>query len=324
MPDRLRALDLAEAFQLSHAVFVLHDLGIFAALKKPMTAEALSATHSLDPVLLRGILEYVAARTNLLRKSGARFVATRKYLEEASFLINLYIGAYGGNASQLAELLRHPSAASGAVDQVHHAQAFAAVAGPSLGLLPAIVRQLGFNHLLDLGCGNGALLVELAERDSQFVGWGVDLNPAMCKLARTIIRAARLGKRVRILEGDCRKLSSVLPQHLSARIRALTACNVANEMFRDGHSQAIAWLRSLRESFRGKPLLIADYYGRLGRKGRASRETLLHDYAQLISGQGVPPASAAEWRSIYAQADCQLAHIIEDKATTRFIHVLHL
>ena len=324
MPDRLRALDLVEAFQLSHAVFTLHDLGIFKALRKPMTAEEVSATQSLDPVMLGGLLEYLAARTDLLRKSGARFVTTRKYLEEAGFLLDLYIGAYGGNASQLAELLRHPSAASGAVDQVHHAQAFAAVAGQPLGLLPAIVRQLGYNHILDLGCGNGALLLELAAQDSQFVGWGVDLNPDMCKLARTRIRAARPGKRVRVLEGDCRNLSSVLPKQVSARIRAVTACNVANEMFGDGHSHAIAWLRDLRGSFSGRPLLIADYYGRLGRKGRASRETLLHDYVQLISGQGVQPATAAEWRSIYAQAGCQLAHIIEDTVTTRFIHVLQL
>jgi hypothetical protein len=74
-----------------------------------------------------------------------------------------------------------------------------------------------------------------------------------------------------------------------------------------------------------RPLLIADYYGRLGRKkGRISRETLLHDYAQLISGQGVPPASAVEWRSIYSRAGCRLVHIIEDKKTTRFVHILVL
>ncbi|HEU4389890.1 MAG TPA: methyltransferase, partial [Blastocatellia bacterium] len=67
------------------------------------------------------------------------------------------------------------------------------------------------------------------------------------------------------------------------------------------------------------------YYGRLiqGKKG-ASRETLLHDYAQLISGQGVPPASAAEWHSIYKRAECRLLHIIEDKATSRFVHIIRL
>jgi hypothetical protein len=57
---------------------------------------------------------------------------------------------------------------------------------------------------------------------------------------------------------------------------------------------------------------------------KLQRETLLHDYVQLISGQGIPPATAAEWRSIYSQAGCRLVHVIDDTSTTRFIHVIAL
>jgi len=99
-------------------------------------------------------------------------------------------------------------------------------------------------------------------------------------------------------------------------------------MFKDGEQRAVKWLRGLRRLFPDRPLLILDYYGRLGqtksRKLAKERETLLHDFAQLISGQGIPPASAAEWRSIYAEAGCRLVHISEDKLTTRFIHILRL
>jgi hypothetical protein len=64
---------------------------------------------------------------------------------------------------------------------------------------------------------------------------------------------------------------------------------------------------------------------RLGVDARGEdRETLLRDYVQLISGQGVPPARMSEWRAIYAAAGCRLAHVIEDTATTRFIHVVML
>jgi SAM-dependent methyltransferase len=325
IPEQWNAFDLVEAFQLSQAVAALHDLELFKALKKPATADELSARYGLDAGLLRGVLEYVVARTDLLRKSGERFVTTRSYTGESRFLLELYVGAYGGNAAQLTKLLRDPSVAPKAIDRIRHARAFEAVEGSTLGVLPEIIRRLEFNNVLDLGCGNGALLLELARQDSDFVGWGIDLNPAMCRVARARIRAARLGKRVRVLMGDCRNLSSVLPTKLSAIVRAVTACNVANEMFNDGHSRAIAWLRDMRKVLAGRPLLIADYYGRLGhKKGRLSRETLLHDYAQLISGQGVPPSNAAVWSSIYSRAGCRLVHIIEDKATTRFIHILRL
>jgi SAM-dependent methyltransferase len=325
IPEQWCVFDLVEAFQLSHAVATLHDLELFTALKKPATADELSARYGLDAGLLRGMLEYVAARTDLLRKSGERFVVTRSYTGGSRFLLELYVGAYGGNASQLAELLRDPSASQAAVDRARHARAFNAIDNSTLGILPELIRRLDFNHVLDLGCGNGALLLELATQDSNFVGWGMDLNPAMCKLARARIRTARLGKRVHVLEGDCANLSSSLPAKVSDMVRAVTACQVANEMFTDGHSRAIAWLRDMRKMLPGRPLLIADYYGQLGqKKRRLHRETLLHDYAQLISGQGVPPASAAEWRSIYSRGGSRLVHIIEDKATTRFIHILRL
>jgi hypothetical protein len=44
----------------------------------------------------------------------------------------------------------------------------------------------------------------------------------------------------------------------------------------------------------------------------------------LISGQGIPPATMAEWRSIYSKAGCRLVHVIEDSSTTRFIHIIAL
>jgi SAM-dependent methyltransferase len=325
MPDKWSAFELVEAFQLSHAVATLHDLKLFTALKKPATANELAARYALDVRLLRGVLEYVAARTDLLRRSGERFVATANYSAESRFLLDLYVGAYGGNAAHLARLLRNSSAAPSAVDRLRHARAFEAADVLTLGILPELIRRFGLNHVLDLGCGNGALLVELARQDLNFVGWGIDFNRAMCKAARARIRAARLGKRLRVLEGDCRKLRSALPDKVSAMVRAVVAGNVANEMFADGHSRAIAWLRDMRKALPGRPLLIADYYGRLGQKKRhPSRKTLLHDYAQLISGQGVPPPDAAVWRSIYSRAGCRLVHMIEDKATTRFIHILRL
>jgi SAM-dependent methyltransferase len=194
--------------------------------------------------------------------------------------------------------------------------------------LPQIIRQLQFTNLLDLGCGNGELLLELGKQDGDFIGWGVDANPAMLKLARSRARTARLQNRIRFIEGDCRKAGAALPKQIRSRIDSLSASQVANEMFRDGSQQAVKWLGDLRKNFPARPLLICDYYGRLGQKKsrriEKERETLLHDFAQLISGQGIPPPSAREWRSIYSQAGCQLVHIIEDKTTTRFIHILRL
>ena len=145
----------------------------------------------------------------------------------------------------------------------------------------------------------------------------------MCRVAQVRIRAERLGTQVKVFESDSRRLRAVLPPDVRANVQAVTACQVANEMFGAGQSRVVAWLRGIRKMLPGRPLLIMDYYGRLGSKTQGGdRETLLHDYVQLISGQGIPPASMAEWRAIYTEAECRLAHVIEDRATTRFVHIV--
>jgi len=324
-PESFSALDLVEAFHLGHAVSTLHELRILAALEHPSTAEALADRHGVDSNLLRGVLEYVAARTNLVRKIGARFAMTRKCFRQSLFLLELYAGAYRRKAFQLTDLLRQPSLAPGAVDRVRHARAFEQVSGLAHAWMAGLIRQLQFNYLLDLGCGPAALLLLLASQDPNFVGWGLEINPALCKTARANIRAARLGGRIKLLEGDSSRLRAVLTADVSSNVQTVAACQVANEMFGSGSSRAVTWLRGMRTLLPGRPLLLSDYYGLLGRKlGRLHRETLLHDYTQLISGQGVPPANLAEWRAIYVQAGCRLVHVIEDKRTTRFMHIVML
>jgi SAM-dependent methyltransferase len=316
---------LVEALQLGHAAVTLHDLNVLAALAEATRAEDLAEKLHLDPVMLRGVLDYVAARTDLVRKDGQRFVATRNYSHESRYLLDLYGLAFRNNATQLAALLRRPSLARSAVDQVRRARALDSAIGDSAGALPGIVRQLGFNHLLDLGCGAGALLVRLAEQDPAFVGWGLEINPAMCRRARRRIREARVGNRVRIVQGDARRLRSSLPNEIRAQVRSACACQLANEQFGAGRSRAVEWFRSLHARLPGRPLLVCDYYGRLGTRTRqVRREVLLHDYVQLISGQGVPPAGLDEWKTIYSEGGCRLVHVIEDPATTLFVHVVVL
>jgi hypothetical protein len=177
--------------------------------------------------------------------------------------------------------------------------------------------------VVDLGCGAGNLLVQLAKADRACTGWGVESNPALCEAARDRVRAERLGRRIRVIEGDVRRIDALIPEHARRRVTGVTACHVANEMFRSRGKAAVTWLRSVRKALPGRPVLIHDYYGRLGTSPRgASRHTLLHDYAQLISGQGIPPPTLRDWRDIYTRAGYRLVHVIEDRSTTRFIHVI--
>ncbi|MEO7736276.1 MAG: methyltransferase domain-containing protein, partial [Kofleriaceae bacterium] len=222
-------------------------------------------------------------------------------------------------------LLRAPEGAGAAVDRRRHARAFAAVAGGGLGALPGVVRQLRKGAVLDLGCGTGALLIALATEDAQLTGWGLEQNPAMRRTARSAVRAAGLTRRIRILGGDVTALATAIPDEVAAAVGTVTMCDVANELFRDGPAGLAAWLRTARARLPGRLLIVSDYYGRLGQPGaRQHRETLLQDYVQVISGQGIPPADVRAWQAIYRRAGCRLLHAIEDRGTTRFLHLVRL
>jgi len=320
-PERLSALDLAEALHLARAVATLHDLGVLTSLATPSTAGEMAKKHRLDAVMLRGMLDYIAARTDLVRKRSDRFAVTRNYDKSARFLLDVYALAYGRNATQLAGLLRHPSRAHDAVDRRRLTRAFDTTGRPQARALPAIIRQLGFHHVLDLGCGTAALLIALANGDPAFAGWGVEIDPAMCRAARANLRAAGVADRVGLFEGDATR-PCFLPAEVRSEVQAVVASQLANALTA---AATVAWLRRLRRLFAGRPLLIADYYGRLGTStARLHRETWLHDYAQLISGQPVPPPDRDAWHQLYAAAGCRLVHVMEDPRTTLFVHVVVL
>src|SRR5262245_54658309 len=120
----LSSIDLVEGFHLAQAVYALLDLNVLEGLQRPSSATELAVKLKLDAELLQGILEYIAARTDLLRKRGSRFVATKQFSESSRFLINLYAGVYRNNATELKSLLRHPSKARKSLGSRQQAKTF--------------------------------------------------------------------------------------------------------------------------------------------------------------------------------------------------------
>jgi SAM-dependent methyltransferase len=305
-------------------VATLHELNILDELAEhPSTADVMATRHRVDGAMLRGVLVYVAARTDVIRRKGRTFAATRHYESEARFLLDLYVGAFRPNAIRLRDVLRNPRLGATVVDRARHARTFERAGGSAARPIAALIRALQLTHVLDIGCGSGDLLVQMGAADPNFVGWGIEMNPALCRAARARVRAACLTRRIHVIEGDSRRLGAVLPRAVRGEVTGVTACQVANELFRSGVDAAIAWLRGIRKTLPGRPVLINDYYGRLGTSTQGRhRQTLLHDYAQLISGQGIPPPRLQDWRAIYADGGYRLVHVLEDRATTQFIHVV--
>lgn len=320
--ERWSAWELADAFHLAHAA----DYVVATELldDDERSADELAARATLEPDLLTHLLELLACRTDLVVRGPAGFRKGPGLGPVEHAVIDQYVGAYGPNAAALPEILSSSRRGRDIVDRARHARAFARNPGPGLALLPGLLGKLGLTEVLDLGCGTGGLLLEMARRDSGFRGCGVDANPAMIRTAQERCRAYGVEGQVCFQVGDVVDPAEGIPHQVLSETRAVVAASVLNEFFHPDPQPAIRWLRALRAALPGRVLVVLDYYGTLGHVAEPAPRRALHDWIQLISSQGVPPPDLDAWESIYRAAECALVHSIEDSGAGIFIHLVRL
>jgi SAM-dependent methyltransferase len=330
---RWGTLEILQGYYVSELVWTLHQRAVWTQLETWQPVEEIAERHRWDPKLLGTVLDYLLKTTDLLQKDNAsQYRISRPYTSysQLGFYLDFYRGCYGGAVHRAGEALRHPNTRSGLSSPRLLAQAFDGI-GDAAADKPAmeILFALGVKHVLDLGCGSGALLCALAGRDPSFRGWGIERDMDMCRIARNRLRRAQAGRRVKVVHGDARRTASLLPAKQRDAIEVIHAGSLLNEFFRVGTARAASFLVQLARVFPRRVLLVSDYYGRVHDR-RASVEdfrfTLLHDMAQALSGQGVPPKSVSEWETIYRSAGVRLIRAYDDNGSglASFHHVVQL
>ncbi len=334
---RLTLVDAIEGMYVTAALDFLHREGVLAALGSGAAVALVAERFGFDADALAKLVEYVALRSDVVERvddpRGTRFAASAAYRDgsAAAYLLDQYAGGFGPCLLNLREVMRAPAEAGRFVDRARHADAYRRSGnGSSAPELVALADELGIGVLLDLGCGGGQLLAELAERRPQFRGIGIDANPFAVEAARRTLAARGLDGRVELLCGDLAALGALLSEERRASVDALAAVSVANAYAAGYPGRTIDdFLRALQALFPNRFLFLCDYYGRLDAvrdEPARFRRTLLHDLAQVVSGEGVPPANLAAWREIYARTGCTLvAHAdAENDGIARFLHLVQL
>jgi SAM-dependent methyltransferase len=324
-------ISVIEGFYLCHIIYYLYRSDALTALRVPTESHDLAASLNCDPDLLVALLEFAYQRTDMLRRGPTgKYQLSPQYMSHVKlgFQLDKFVGAYGPAFSQISEAVRRPDLGGTLIDSTRLAAAYEGLPARSPSIVGQILIARGIDSLLDLGCGPARLLVELGTADPGFRGWGIDANPAMCKIAERRIDQAQLSGRVRLIKGDVRNLDSV-DLESAEEVSALHAGSLLNEFFRDGNSSAINFLGCLRARFPGGLLFVSDYFGKLTRVSRVPagyRHSLLQDAAQAISGQGVPPSDLAGWIAVYDAAGCSIldAYQGETGGIDWFVHIVRL
>jgi SAM-dependent methyltransferase len=324
-PDPIESLG---GYYQSLLLWRLFELGVFELIATPSTAESIAHRVNLSVNELRHCLEFLRQTTGWIdrdRRGRFRVAVSSAELRTLRFQVTKFAGAYGPLAQRLDRVLAEPGSAGRLVNRRALADAYILMKDQSRGVVAGMLLGAGVATLLDLGCGAGSLLVQLAAALSTFRGVGVDADRAMCQAARGHMRARGVSKRIRILQADAREVAR-LPD-----AGALHAASLLNELFGQGPEEAVRFLRSMKARYPGRHCWFVDYYGQLGYNPRVNRnasvnQALLHDLIQALSGQGVPPPDLNAWRKIYRSAEVRLveAHEFGDSGMRWFVHRISL
>lgn len=316
----------------------LHRGGVLAALAAGRSVDEVAGEWGFDAAMLRALVAYVQKRTfGVLPSDPARYAAPDEPSpiidsEFLGHLLDQYVGAFGPCLADLDHVLADPAAGARRVDWIRHAKAFAGADRGTTNQLPLrLLAQLGINRIVDVGCGSGGFLLDFATQCLSARAWGIDSNSAAVEAGRRAAQVSGLSDRVTFCLGDALDVARRLDPEALETVQVITAFNVANTFFgRDASRDIGSWLSALRQAFPDRFLVLGDYYGRLNvpedRDSHRFRRALVHDVAQVLTGQGVPPMDIEAWRRILDAAGCTLVKAFEGEhdEVAHFVYLVQL
>ena len=331
--DKETFFDVIAKFYALKIIDAFHRFGILGDFVRGKSALDLSEKYNLEAGMLEYLCEFVNQIDEGRLKSSLRMMEGNvdRSLIGVEFALDQYVGAYGHCFEQLECLLtratdKAPDRGSG---QSRHADSYEESEDWDHNPLSFLLARLKPKFVVDLGCNTGRLLRQLASRDPEFRGIGVDLNAIAISRARALADNEGLSARLQFATADASDLPSLMEHDTRALVEVVVASSILNEFDFAENKPVISFLQSLKRSFPGSILLACDYYGLLGMgygETVSDISTLVHDVAQVVSGQGVPPSSFDSWREIYEAADLAVLRVIDlpPEGSRTFVHILQM
>jgi SAM-dependent methyltransferase len=276
-------------------------------------AEAFAAEKGLNGHVLRSILTYLDG-ISLVRFEGGRVRLLdlgHHFLEDTRGLFELTY-AYEPQLANLDDLLAGRKQSG--VDVRRRIE----YVGRGSGLLcrdlpyPAmadIVTRHGCRRVLDLGCGDMALMLFLCQRLPELTAVGVDIDRDMVAYSRDLLQRSPMASRIDVAEGDLRDLSPLLADGRLDGIDCITAVDTFHEYLSGGTDEIVTALKTLRGQFPEALFVVGEFCNQpheaLRRRPTAFLEHhLFHDLTNQTIGD------ADLWRRVFRDAGLT---IIEEK-----------
>ena len=250
----------------SHLIFAMHETGVFETLKKNsnLTAEEIAEKNKLNPILLKGVLNFLYHSDKILLKKDEKFSFTEfgKKNLFTDALLTMSFGAVGAYSCILTELV--PSLRNEKKYGVDYIRPGDLIAKGSYYTgrknYPWVIenmKKLGVKKVADLGCGSADVLISLCEQDKNLSGVGVDISRDALDEAKKRVIKKGLEKRISFVQGDLYK-----PDRFSKKLHDVDGFNaimVMHEFLRDGKEKVIQIFKDMKKEFKGKYFFLGEF-----------------------------------------------------------------
>ena len=299
---------------LAHILFALWDSGFYDySLTHPRFRVQDAADElKLDESVLKWLLNHLVGR-GVLRMAGDGLALTERGAAISSALVrgtlNLYLGGYGALLSELGPLLRKQQLVSDpALVRSQYHTGVGSEQMTCVNVVPAVLQTLarkGFRNVVDLGCGAGGFLIQLAHIEPAIRGLGIDMSKDAIEEARNNARRFHIEDRLGFVQAEIGPHPLPVEPHVLKEVEVITAMYLLHEFGRDGDDQIVEVFRQIRKALPGRLLLFVECFPAdaqtLARIPPATFSQLDYLLIHPLSGQGVP-LPPARWKTIVEKA----------------------
>ena len=250
---------IINGFVMTRAVQALLNVGFFDALERRGSIEPkeFAVEAGLDEDVLSSLCDALYA-SRILDRNGHGYRLNPDGRSLVTTGRGWFEGVYGYEPvyHSLEQLLRKEAVYGVDVTRLPDHIARGSAAAEALLYFPLaidMVRQAGYRHLLDLGCGEGTFLRDLCRALPGVRASGLDLSPVAVSAGQQRNRAAGLDGRIHMLVQDVSTLTEAPPELRDVDVA--TIFFVLHELLYGGEARVISFLRQFRTAFPGVPLI---------------------------------------------------------------------
>ena len=123
-------------------------------------------------------------------------------------------------------------------------------------IMEGILKDEGFQNIIDLGCGEAYLSRYLCKRNPAAQCLAIDHDPSVLESARHRINQEQLESRITLLLADMFDIEKVTQDY--SQYHTVTAIDLFHGYFLDGEEKLLKLFRTLQKVFRQQKILISE------------------------------------------------------------------